>query len=174
MKSNGALQVIFAFFLGLVVTGFVAIGVSTFYPEPSWEQVGDSGLQSWRLVTSIILLVLATVLLVVSLTLPDDLGVISNGVLLGGVFTMLYAVGVTLSTTTSLYRFLVVAVALAVTIGIGYLRFARRGRAPAAVVTGADGSATMPPDAAARIAALEHRLDSLRRALDDPGRWAGG
>ncbi|HRA74826.1 MAG TPA: hypothetical protein PLE12_01160 [Propionicimonas sp.] len=173
MKSNGALQVIFAFFLGLVVTGFVAIGVSTFYPEPNWEQVGDDGYQSWRLVTSIILLVLATVLLVVSLTLPDDLTVISNGVLLGGVFTMLYAVGMTLSTTTSLYRFLVVAVALAVTIGIGYLRFTRRGRTgpAAAFPSGAGGVAgTLPPDAAARIDSLEHRLDALRRALDDPGR----
>jgi len=114
MKTNTALQVIFAFFLGLVVVAFVGIGVNTFYPEPTYTG-GDypAGLYSdWRLVTGIILLVCATVLLVISLVLPEDQGVLSNGLLLGGVFTMVYAVGVTVSSDRSVVRFVVVAFAL--------------------------------------------------------------
>ena len=36
MRTNTALQIIFAFFLGLVVVAFVGIGVNTFYPEPAY------------------------------------------------------------------------------------------------------------------------------------------
>ena len=35
MKTNTVLQIIFAFFLGLVVVAFVGIGVNTFYPNRS-------------------------------------------------------------------------------------------------------------------------------------------
>ncbi len=51
---------------------------------------------------------------------------LSNGILLGGVFTMIYAVGMTVSSNASVLRFVVVAVALAVTVAIGYLKFVRR------------------------------------------------
>lgn len=169
MKGNGALQIIFAFFLGLVVVGFVGIGVNTFYPEPSFEQYDENLWSQWRLVTGIILLVLATVLLAISLALPQNQVVISNGVLLGGVFTMVYAVGMTVSAQQSIWRFVVVAVALAVTIGIGYAKFVRS-REPAPVAGSAAGTAGaegLPPDVAARLEHLEQRFDALRRALGD-------
>ena len=91
MKPNNALSIIFAFFLGLVVVAFVGIGVNTFYPEPQWVDGMPSNYNQWRLTTGIILLVCATVLLAVSLFLPDVQAVLSNGLLLGGVFTMVYA-----------------------------------------------------------------------------------
>jgi len=162
MKGNGALQIIFAFFLGLVVVGFVGIGVNTFYPEPSYENYDDNVFNRWRLITGIILLVLATAILAISLALPPTQIVISNGVLLGGVFTMVYAVGMTVSAEQSIWRFLVVAIALVVTIGIGYLKFVRRS-APAAATVATD----LPPDVAARLDHLEHRFEALRRALGD-------
>jgi len=165
MKGTGALQIIFAFFLGLVVVAFVGIGVNTFYPEPEWSGEGTAYSQ-WQLVTGIILLVIATALLAISLALPDEQVVISNGVLLGGVGTMLYAVGMTVSATNSLWRFVVVAVALAVTVVIGYLKFARpRRTAPVPVAAGADLPAG--GEVGERLAAVERKLDALGRALRD-------
>jgi len=163
MKRNGALQIIFAFFLGLVVVGFVGIGVSTFYPEPTASGYDSDTYDTWRLVTGIILLVIATLILAISLLLPSGQEVISNGVLLGGVFTMLYAVGITISSDQSIWRFIVVAFALVVTVAIGYLRFARREPAAATPAAGASGD----PALAARLEALEQRFEALRRALQD-------
>ncbi len=163
MKRNGALQIIFAFFLGLVLVAFVWIGVITFYPAPSWDGSGSSR-TAWQLMVGIILLVTATIVLAISLALPATLEAIANGLLLGGVFTMISAVAMALSSESGPWRFAVVTAALAVTIGIGYLRFGRRPRTlPAATVT-AGGAGD--PQLTARLEQLEHRLDAIRRALD--------
>ena len=161
MKTNTVLQVIFAFFLGLVVVAFVGIGVNTFYPEPRWVDGQPDQYAGWQLTTGIVLLVCATIILAVSLFLPEHQGVLSNGILLGGVFTMIYAVGMTVSSNASILRFVVVAIALAVTIAIGYLKFTRRraGARPA------EGAGTVPVDVAERLAAVERKLDALGRAL---------
>ena len=160
MRTNNALQIIFAFFLGLVVVAFVGIGVNTFYPEPAYVD-GRPGYAGWQLTTGIILLVCATIILAVSLFLPEALGVLSNGLLLGGVFTMIYAVGITVSSNASVLRFVVVAVALAVTIAIGWLKFTRRRAAVPA------DAGTVPADVAERLAAVERKLDALGRALQN-------
>ena len=109
---------------------------------------------------------IATGLLAISLALPDEQVVISNGVLLGGVGTMLYAVGMTVSATNSLWRFVVVAVALAVTVGIGYLKFAR----PRRTRTRPGGCRRGPARrrrGRERLAAVERKLEALGRALRD-------
>lgn len=163
MKGTGALQLIFAFFLGLVVVGFIGLGVNTFYPEPSYtDNYNDAPFAQWRLVTGIILLVLATVVLAISLALPETQVVISNGILLGGVFTMVYAVGITASGPQSIWRFVVVGIALAVTIAIGYVKFVRR--KPAAAATG-EASVAITGELAERLAAIEHKLEAMGRAL---------
>ncbi len=164
MKTNTALQIIFAFFLGLVVVAFVGIGVNTFFPEPSYVDGRPEQFASWQLTTGIILLVCATLVLAISLFLPESQAVLSNGLLLGGVFTMIYAVGMTVSSTASVLRFVVVAVALAVTIAIGYLKFVR-GRAAAAAAAGTTASADVPGELGERLAAVERKLDALGRAL---------
>jgi len=161
MRTNTALQVIFAFFLGLVVVAFVGIGVNTFYSEPAYVDGRPSQYVDWQLTTGIILLVCATVILAISLFLPELQAVLSNGILLGGVFTMIYAVGVTVSSNSSIVRFIVVAIALAVTIGIGYLKFVRRRTVTASVA----GSTDLPPELAERLATVERNLDALGRAL---------
>ncbi len=165
MRTNTALQVIFAFFLGLVVVAFVGIGVNTFFPEPDWSEGTQTGYANWQLITGVILLVCATILLAVSLLLPETQGVLSNGVLLGGVFTMVYAVGMTVTSDRSVLRFVVVAAALAVTIGIGYLKFVRRRAAVAAAAASAPADAAQGGELAARLAAVEQKLDGIARAL---------
>jgi hypothetical protein len=161
MKTNTVLQVIFAFFLGLVVVAFVGIGVNTFYPEPEYVDGRPAQYLGWQLTTGIVLLVCATVILAISLFLPELQAVLSNGILLGGVFTMIYAVGITVSSNASILRFVVVAIALAVTIAIGYLKFVRR----RTVVAGDAGSTDLPPELGERLAAVERKLDALGRAL---------
>lgn len=163
MKQNGALQVIFAFFLGLVLVGFVAIGISTFYPEPSWEsQVAHD---AWQVNNGIIMLVCATILLAVSLFLPEDQGVLSNGILLGGIFTMLGAVGVTFGAQQGVMRFVVITVALAITVAIGYLKFVRNRRAGAHAASPPSGADATSPETLERLTRLEHKLEAIAKAL---------
>jgi hypothetical protein len=169
MKPNGALQTIFAFFLGLLILAFVAVAVSTFLPRPIWsETVSDAkytaAVDAWQLTVGIVLLVCATALLAASLFLPESGSVLSNGILLGGVFTMVYAVISAFIASASLLRFGVVALALVVTIGIGYARFVRGRRAPAQA-TPVAGPSEVPHDVAVRLATLERKLDALGDAL---------
>lgn len=170
MKANAALQIIFAFFLGLVVVAFVGIGVNTFYPEPDYpttmgaDEAWAEAYNQWALVTGIVLLACATAILAVSLFLPEHQAVLSNGILLGGVFTMVYAVGMTFSADTSLLRFGVVTVALAITIAVGYLKFVRgkrRVESPSPSTAGAVG------ELGERVAAVERKLNALGRALHE-------
>lgn len=82
--------------------------------------------EAWGRSTSIILIALATLIMAVSLVRADQLPVISNGLLLGGVFTMVYGVGWIIATDTSVARFVVMTVALVLTLALGYARFVRR------------------------------------------------
>ena len=117
----------------------------------------------WGRNTSIILMVTATLAMAVSLVRASQLPVISNGLLLGGVFTMLYAVGWIIATDSSIARFVVMAVALLITLALGYIRFVQGGKAAAG---GAD--ATMPD--ADGLAKIELRLRDLEERMSEAGR----
>lgn len=161
MKDSSLLQLMFAFFLGLVLVAFVGVAVNTAYPQP--EHTGgawENSYAQWALITCIILLVCATAILAVSLFLPDDQAVISNGILMGGVFTMIYAVGTTFSADTSWARLVVITVALAVTVGIGYLKFVRGGASAPAAAEREDVS-----ELGSRVADLERKIDAIGKAL---------
>ena len=123
----------------------------------------------WGTRTSIILIVFSTLALAVSLIRADQLPVISNGLLLGGVFTMLYGVGWIVATDTSVTRFLVMTVALVITVGLGYVRFVRRG----STAPSADGPGIAMGEGLAdierRVGELEGRLDALAQALGPRG-----
>lgn len=202
-RQRGALQLIFAFFLGLMVTAFIGIGVYTFYP-PHLESLEDHarelrsqqqeirdarsepGLtdeqqaelaeltdelqansdelrerqEGWARTTSIILILLATAVMGISLVRADQLPVINNGLLLGGVFTMLYGTGWTLASGDSRLRFWVIAFALLVTLVLGYLRFVRaKAAGPAAPLSPEVG------DLASRVDAVERKLDAAADAM---------
>lgn len=205
-RSSG-LQTIFSFFLGLMVTAFVGVGVYTFHPpEREFDrQIQDLNRQEqairasrppseltaaerdqiqeltnarndvidaaqvarerWSRATSIILIALATLTMAVSLVRADQLPVISNGLLLGGVFTMVYGVGWILATDRSVTRFVVMTIALAITLALGYVRFVRR-RAITAVPAGpriADGDGL--GDIERRVRDLEERMNEAAKAL---------
>lgn len=209
-RSSG-LQTIFSFFLGLMLTAFVGVGVYTFHPpakdldrqiqeldrrdqeiqikgpqdvqtdadRDEARQIAESRRQlydaaqarreTWGRSTSIILVVLATLIMAVSLVRADQLPVISNGLLLGGVFTMVYGVGWIIATDTTVARFVVLAVALAVTLGLGYARFVRRRTLPAPAAGPAQPNADGLGRVEERLRDLEERLDGAAAALGSRG-----
>ena len=203
-QQHTALQLIFAFFLGLMVTAFIGVGVYTFYPDELqaydqeirllWDNQqmilegrGVEGLteeeeaevgsikeqlretekekeqirQAWARTTSIILVVLATLVMGVSFIWADRVRVIGNGLLLGGVFTMLYGTGWILASGASQARFWVMAFALLVTLSLGYVRFGRK-----SVAKQAEGGSTAGEgELADRIEQLERKLDAAAEAM---------
>ena len=188
MKAVSLLQVIYSFFLGLVVVGLVAIGINTFHRQPDWpeyrtplgpdgqltaeqlaqQQAARAAQDAWSLSTSIILLVCATLILVVSLWRPPRMAVISNGLLLGGIFTMIYAVGQSLATSSgNVARFFVALAALIITVGIGYLTFIRRTPSAVSLPAEGEGGAGEAGVLAERVAALERRFEALGRAFGE-------
>ena len=169
-KQRDTLQLIFSFFLGLMVVAFIGVGVNTFYPTPGYEpdpklqklyeerseldiSRGKTGTISpaneklykelsdkitaqekdaqrvrevWARNTSIILIVFATLVMGISLIRAEQLRVVSSGLLLGGLFTMLYGTGWSFAGgVDSRARFFVVTVSLVVTIALGYIKFVR-------------------------------------------------
>jgi len=121
--------------------------------------------EGWGRSTSIILIVLATLVMAISLLRSDQLPVISNGLLMGGVFTMVYGVGWIVVTDTSVARFVVMTVALAITIALGYVRFVR-GRGLSAVRVGVgDAERVGVTDLERRVEDLEQRMSDAASAL---------
>jgi len=215
-QRSGGLQIIFSFFLGLMVTTFIGVGVYTFHspneelnqrieelnreenfvrgpipvePISPEEEARLRALQeerealyessreareAWGRSTSIILILFATLVMAVSLIRSEQLPVISNGLLLGGVFTMVYGVGWIVASDTSVARFIVVTIAFAITLTLGYMRFVRGGRdqevAGGGVVRSRDAGEAIDgqdlSDLQGRIRALEQRLEAAGRAFE--------
>lgn len=207
-RQRDALQILFAFFLGLMVAAFVGMGVYTFYPsgledlqtqstELRHEQSdlrsgrADSELseaqrtrldeveaelrdlddirrqrqERWARNSSILLVLLSTLVMGISLIRADQLPVISNGLLLGGVFTMIYGTGWTFASGESQLRFWVTAFALFITLGLGYLRFVRvqRARPVSGDSPGAEGLQEFDD----RLTRIERQMESIGRAWRD-------
>lgn len=126
--------------------------------------------EGWARNVSIVLIIFATLLMGISLIRSEQLRVISNGLLLGGLFTMIAGVIWVISSGESIARFAVIVFAFAVAIGLGYLKFVRE-RAGVAVATAgatAGGGAAEPDalaDLAARVEELERRAAAAAAAL---------
>lgn len=207
--GTGALQTVFALFLGLMVTAVIGVGVYTFYPSPQGqfrdelervsreeeaarlskapdaltaddrekmraladrrnraEDANRAEGERWGRRTSIVLVALATLTMMISLASVTLAPALTNGLMLGGVFTMLYGVGWIIVTDSSMARFIVTTVALGITLLSGYLRFSRTAPAPYFDSRGAPGAAN--PDLSeieARVEALERRVSDAARAL---------
>jgi len=208
---SAGLQTIFSFFLGLMVTAFVGVGVYTFHPpdktgdrqvqelsrreqairnaKPTDQltvddraqiqqltdqrnrivDVSQAGVEVWARGTSIILVTLATLAMVISLLRPERLPVISNGLLLGGVFTMVYGVGWIVVAGASVARFVVMTLAFLITLALGYLRFVRRRAIVVATGAGAESGTAAGREGMAeverRLRELEERMEGAASAL---------
>lgn len=74
---------------------------------------------------SIIATISAIIMLVLSLTLVKQIQVLADGLLLGGVLSLGYAVVRGFGSNDDVFRFLVVTVGLIVALGLGYLKFVK-------------------------------------------------
>lgn len=72
---------------------------------------------------SIIVLAAAVVLVVLGLALHARTDVIADGLLLGGVFTLLYSIGRSFAGDDPRYSFMVTSAGLIITMVVGYLKF---------------------------------------------------
>ena len=127
--------------------------------------------EAWARTTSIILIVLATLVMAASLMRTEQLPVISNGLLLGGVFTMAYGVGWGIFSGSSVMRFVVITVALILTLGLGYARFVRQRVFLQPSEEGSVASHGLV-DLEQRVRKLEDQMDEAARAFshkDDRG-----
>jgi len=124
----------------------------------------DAEMKVWARNTSIILVLFATLVLVISLIRSDQLKVISNGLLLGGLFTMVYGVGWVIFSGNSRARFVVIAFALAVTVLLGWVKFVRGKRVEPQAGAPAETPAALA-DLEARVRVLETRTAAASAAL---------
>jgi hypothetical protein len=142
------------------------------------QEQAQSEREAWSQTTSIVLIAIATGLMAISLLLGESLTVLSNGILLGGLFTMLYGVGWGIASGNSMTRFVVLVVALMASLGLGYLKFVRgRGSdvggaapGPGAATAGLSSEPGSTADDAlaelsARVADLESRLSGAAALL---------
>lgn len=148
------IRYIYTFFVGLFLAIFVGMGIEVFYPSPAplqeptvYQSIGKDGptvAQQKEIdefdakrkeheqrqyhhnkYVSIIVLMCAVIILAIALSLSDRLGTIADGILLGGIFTLLYGIIRGMSTDSNKYRFLIATIGLGTTIALGYLKFVR-------------------------------------------------
>jgi hypothetical protein len=149
------LKLIYTFFLGIILSLFVGVGISTFYKEPAYPEAptsikyGYSGertqaqiseeenynqsverfnseqIKPYNRNVSIIVTLFAIAFLAVGVIYSHKINVIADGTLLGGIFTLLYGMGRGFASGDDAYRFIVIAVGLFVAMALGYWKFAK-------------------------------------------------
>lgn len=133
------------------------------------EKANRAEQELWARNVSIVLIVFATLVMGISLIRSEQLRVISNGLLLGGLFTMVAGVIWVLTSGESMARFVVIVVAFAVTLGLGYLKFVRQREEGAAVALAGGGTIALDEgalaDLARRVEEIERRTAAAAAAL---------
>ena len=147
------LKFVYSLFLGLLLAIFVGLGVAAFYPAPTApeypkvlmerdvskdytaeERQTESAyneefdayndrLQGYYRNASIVVLVAAVVLAALGLGLHTKLDILADGLLLGGLFSLIYSISLSFAADNQRYSFAVVAVGIAVTAAAGYMKF---------------------------------------------------
>jgi hypothetical protein len=159
------IRYIYTFFVGLFLAIFIGLGIAVFYEQPTapeepvaMQSIGKEGpteaqqreinafhekqktydqqMAIYNRNVSIIVLICAVVILAVALLFTDKLGIVADGILLGGIFSLLYGIGRGMATDNNKYRFAVAAVGLAVTIILGYFKFTHRRMNKSRIVNG--------------------------------------
>lgn len=148
-------KLVYTLFLALLVALFVGLGIDAFYPGPQaprypieldqvkpgceetieqqtlrkeFNQAQEKFMEESKPYSrniSIISLVAAIIILVLSLTLLAKIKMIADGILLGGVFTTMYGIIRGLMSESSQFRFLVVTIGLIIAFVLGYIKFIR-------------------------------------------------
>lgn len=155
MEDNRILKIVYTFFVGLLLAIFVGVGINTFYAGPKapefpielntygkeqeltpeevtvqkdWDQTMEQhnkDMKPYNRNVSMLTLGAAVILLVTSMVYEKKIKIIADGVMLGGLFTLLYSLGRGFASENSRYVFVVVTIGLAIVLYLGYHRFVR-------------------------------------------------
>lgn len=153
-EESGILRLVYTFFLGLLLAIFVGFGINTFYPGPEMpkypselntytnkemtreqevvQRAYDKKMDTWNEEmkpysrnVSIIAMAAALILLAISFIFEKKIRVIADGVMLGGLFTLLYAIIRGTMSADSKYVFAMVSLGLIIVLYLGYHRFVK-------------------------------------------------
>lgn len=153
MEENKIIKLVYTFFIGILIALFVGVGINTFYTspqspryptelntyskEPTAQQIENQKkfdqenetymerLKPYNRNVSIMTLVAAVALLALSMVYERRIKVIADGIMFGGLFTLLYSIGRGFASENSKYVFATVSVGLAVALYLGYHRFVK-------------------------------------------------
>lgn len=152
------LKAIYVVFLGLIIALFCGLGVAAFYQQPKgpkepeaipqtvdqkqglvvnqaevnyqneYRKYEEEKLKPYNRNVSIITLALSTLILVISLLLSNKLPILSDGILLGAVFTLIYSIIRGISAGNPRFTFIIVSIGLVITVFIGFWKFLRKSK----------------------------------------------
>lgn len=131
MEKQEPIAVIYTLFLGLILAIFVGFGISAFYKSAtsySYETgygAYDSSLGIYNLNVSVIALVASVLLLMIGLIFENYIHAISDGFLLGGLFTLIYSMVRGMTVNDSGLVFIIATVGLVAVLYLGYHKFLR-------------------------------------------------
>lgn len=157
MGDRGILKVIYTFFLGLLLVMFVGVGIDTFYPGPTApeypvelnsaygkaltdEQAAaqrtydtkmtkyNHDMQPYNRNVSIAALATSVIFLGASIALERRVALLTHGLMLGGLFTLVYSIARGFASADSKYVFIVISIGLVVVLLLGYRHFVREKR----------------------------------------------
>lgn len=151
MKEIAVLRLVYTFFVGILIAFFVGVGINTFYEGPKApafptelnyaktelseaqkaaqkayddkNQQYQDDLKPYNRNVSIITLSAAVLLLAMSVAFERKIRMLADGVMLGGVFTLLYSIGRGMASEDNKYMFMTVTVGLVAALVLGYHRF---------------------------------------------------
>lgn len=144
--DDKVLRIVFTFFVGAILALFVGFGIHTFYPPPqepdsalvelkpnptdeeiakveAERRVFEQAYQRYSRNVSIASMTGSVLLLVASLVLERRNKVMANGILLGGLFILVYGVGRGFASRDTTTLFITLTIALALVLFLGFRRF---------------------------------------------------
>lgn len=152
-EENRLITIVYTFFLGLLLAIFVGVGISTFYPAPESPEypielnsygkemtpkqeelqrkfdakmdVYNENMKPYNRNVSIIVLIAAVLCMVISFVYEKKIRIIADGIMLGGLFLLLYSLGRGFASEDTKYVFAMVSMGLIIVLYLGYHRFIR-------------------------------------------------
>jgi len=141
--ENKVLKIIFTLFIGVMVALFVGLGIEAFYPSPvypdaMWREnmtadqeaamqaaqtAYDEAVRVRYQIVSIVVTAVAVIIMVASMFLEKRNLTLTNGLLLGGLFSLIYGSTVGFSAGSAMVTFITVGVGLAAVVVVGVRRF---------------------------------------------------
>jgi D-alanyl-lipoteichoic acid acyltransferase DltB (MBOAT superfamily) len=147
------IQYLYTLFISLLLAVLVGTGISAFHPGPEMpdypaftpssngeltveqrekeeqyqeEQKGyQERLSAYNRDVSVVSLIAAIIILLASLIFLNKIKILSDGLLLGGIFTLIYSIIRGFGTDDNKYRFIVVAVGFVLAMILGYMKFVK-------------------------------------------------